>query len=56
MASVHPIIEAQLAVEKAHLERAKLLYPSMFQKPPDEPKALGGWIREFKKARLRSAG
>jgi hypothetical protein len=50
------MIQAQLAVEKENLKRAKRLYPSQFEDAPDTGrKALGGWITEFKKARDRSA-
>jgi hypothetical protein len=53
-ASISPIIEAQLAVEKAKLKRAKQLHPSQFQDAPGR-KALGGWITEFKKAHGQAA-
>jgi hypothetical protein len=50
---VSPIIEAQLAVEKERLARAKKLHPSQFQ-PTIGRKALGGWLAEFKTAQRSS--
>jgi hypothetical protein len=44
-----PIIEAQLAVEKEKLARAKKLHPSQFR-PTIGRKTLGGWLNEFKTA------
>jgi hypothetical protein len=52
-ASVSPVIEAQLAVEKEKLARAKRLHPSQFE-PTIERKTLGGWLADFKTAQRSS--